>query len=133
MAVARGSSKMEEIYFIADNGNNRIVKVLLPLSEGESDGPLTVWGEIRTALAAGDVEGAVQHFSPVMQGVYREMFAAVGDQLPAIVADMGELLPLSLGKTQSVYGVLRYDEGDPYLFNVVFVRDSSGGWKILNW
>jgi hypothetical protein len=46
---------------------------------------------------------------------------------------MGELLPLSLGNDQAVYGVLRYDDGKPYLFNVVFVRDSAGDWKILNW
>lgn len=131
MAVARGTSKAEDVYFIADNGNNRIVKVLLPKAVDE--GPLVVWDGIRTALAAGDVEEAVRHFSPMAQETYREMFAAAGDQLPAIVADMGELLLLSVGKTQAVYGVLRYDEGNPYLFNVVFVRDPSGGWKILNW
>ncbi len=131
MAVARGSSPVEDIYFIADNGNNRIVKVLL--SADESGGPLAVWGDIRTALDAGDVEGAVRHFSPMAQETYREMLTAAADQLPVIVADMGELLPLSLGKQQAVYGVLRYDEGKPYLFNVVFVRDSAGDWKILNW
>jgi hypothetical protein len=79
------------------------------------------------------VEGAVRHFAPLAQETYRETFAAAGGQLPAIVADMGDLLPLSVEGSQAVYGVLRYDDGKPYLFNVVFVRDYSGEWKILNW
>jgi hypothetical protein len=131
MAVAKGSSQVEDIYFVADNGNNRIVKVLLPVDE--SDGPPTVWGDVRTALAAGDVAGAALHFSPTTREIYREMLTAAGDQLPAIVADMGDLLPLSMEGSQAVYGVLRYDDGKPYLFNIVFERDSSGDWKILNW
>jgi hypothetical protein len=69
----------------------------------------------------------------MVRETYGEVLTAAGDQLPAIAADMGDLLPLSVEGGQAVYGVLRYDEGKPYLFNVVFVRDFSGDWKILNW
>jgi sugar lactone lactonase YvrE len=130
-AVARAKSPVENIYFIADSGNRRIVKVKLPDNEGSA--PADTWAGIRGALSVGDIEGALVHFSPRTRERYRGLFTNAGAQLPAIVQDMGDIHPLSVTQQQAVYGVLRYDDGKPFLFEVVFVRDGAGDWKILQW
>ena len=56
-----------------------------------------------------------------------------GDQLPRIALEMGEIYPLSVNEREAIYGVLRYDHGKPFLFEVAFVRDGGGEWKILRW
>jgi DNA-binding beta-propeller fold protein YncE len=130
-AAATAKSPVENIYFIADAGNRRIVKVRLPDDEGSS--PADTWTNIREALSAGDIEGALAHFSPRTRERYRKLFTNAGTQLPVIVQDMSEIHPLSVTQQQAVYGVLRYDDGKPFLFEVVFVRDGPGDWKILQW
>ena len=132
VAVARGTSPVQDEYYIADRGNGRIVKVVLPKDE-EWDGPLQVWSDLRDDLEKGDVEAALLSFMPRSREVYRQAFAEVQGELAVVAADMGELMPLSVTEYQSVYGVLRYDDGKPFLFNVVFVRDGAGRWKILHW
>jgi sugar lactone lactonase YvrE len=130
-AVARVKHPVDTIYYIADSGNNRVVKVKLPADGGPT--PMTTWAGVRDALTAGDIEGALAHFSLRSQDAYRDLFSTAGDQLPVIVGDMGEIYPLRENGHQAVYGVLRYDDGKPFLFEVVFVRDGGGEWKILRW
>jgi len=108
-----------------------VVKVKLPGDGGSTPGD--VWTGVRDALAAGDVDGAVSHFLPRTQETYRDLFTAAGTQLPVIVQDMGDIYPLSAGPNRAVYGALRYDNDKPFLFEVVFVRDEAGAWKILQW
>ena len=108
------------------------MKVRLPADE-EQDSPLQVWEELKTLLSAGDIEGALQHFSSTTREAYREVLAGTGDQMDVVVQDMGELLPLAVMGPRAVYGVLRYDDDKPYLFEVTFVKEGPQEWKILNW
>jgi sugar lactone lactonase YvrE len=130
-AVAWLRHPVDNVYFIADTGNNRVVKVKLSADGGST--PVEAWTGVREALAAGDIDGAVSYFLPRTQEIYRDLFTTAGERLPVIVQDMGDIHPLSAGGNRAVYGALRYDNDKPFLFEVVFVRDGTGEWKILQW
>ena len=95
--------------------------------------PEAAWGSVRDALAGGDIEAALFHIVPQTRDSYRDLFMNAGDQLPQIALDMGEIYPLSVNEREAIYGILRYDDGKPFLFEVAFVRDGAGEWKILRW
>jgi len=129
--VVKSNSPVDDIYYVADNGNGRIVKIILP--EEDEEGPKEVWEDLRTALMGEDMEDALQFFSPRTRDVYRELLMSIGGNVDVLISDMGDLLPLRITRDRAVYGMLRYDNGKPYLFDVVFARDGRGDWKIVNW
>ena len=132
LAAVRRASPVEDIFYIADTGHGRVVKVML--SRGPDTDPVAVWTDVREALAAGDAEAALGHFSVWTQEMYRQAFTAGAGRLGEIAADMAEIHPLEVTPLRAVYGVLREEDGKPFLYHVVFARDEAGAaWKILHW
>lgn len=131
LAVARASSPVDDVYYIADAGNGRVVKVALPNRTPEAIAE--VWNSVRSSLGNGDIDAALEHFSPYVREMYGETFAKVGTQMPEVLGDMETIYPLDVRASTAIYGILRYEDGKPFLYEIRFEKDTAGTWRIVQW
>ena len=126
-AVAAVNDFLEEKIYIADTGNNRVVLVRLPL-----DNPEAVWNDTRSCLKAGDIEGAISHFSMISKD-YREAFLAMSkDELLSMAKDMKDIKPASIESDKAQYYFESIVEGKTLTFPVEFDKE-FGQWKIVEY
>jgi hypothetical protein len=92
-----------------------------------------LWNQMKSALTARDIERAVSYFSMSTKAAYRSQFRSVSRQLPKIVADMGEIRMVSATSRHAIYDLRTIREGQVYSFQLEFVRDYDGAWKIYNY
>ena len=125
-AVSAVSNLLQELIYIADTGNNRVLLVQLSL-----DTPEWVWEAMKARLEAGDVEGALPYFFSVTADAYRDMFLTIG---PAkVAADMNAIVPLTpvfIENGEAEYYFEQTVEGQLILFPVEFVKE-NGAWKVV--
>ncbi len=103
------------------------------LSEAELDALLRdKWEDMASALADGNIEAAVQYFSGISRSMYQQRFAALSSVLDQVAGDMG---PIDLVEAQgnfAVYDLTTERDGKIYSYQVVFVREEDGIWRIYN-
>jgi len=114
----------EKIY-IADTGNNRVLKVSLP----EGNTPDATWNAMKAALLSGNLQEAARHFSSQSADQYFRTFTSMGSTL--ISATMNKTLTVATieAETAQYY----FDDvigGVTVTFPVEFVKE-NGIWKIL--
>ena len=90
------------------------------------------WEAMKTALTGGDVEEAIRYFTINNRDVYRQQFTALSTMLPAIVTDMGSCTLADIQENRAVYDLRTVRNGEIYSFQVLFVRDRDGIWRIVN-
>jgi len=93
------------------------------------------WEGMKTALAAGDINAAVANFADNTQAVYREQFTALQ---PIITQIAGELNAVPMAMVSAARRVVEYElvitrEGNPFSFNLKFIQDDDGLWKIWSY
>lgn len=92
------------------------------------------WQGMRTALAAADVEGAVRQFSAMSQEKYRITFIRLLAQLPELAGEMRAPELVSVLDNHAEYRVTRDQVFNgrnlPISYDVNFVKDGDGRWKI---
>jgi hypothetical protein len=126
-AVAAVDDLLEEKFYIADTGNNRVILVKLPL-----DNPEAVWNDTRARLKAGDIEGAISHFSMLSKD-YREAFLALSnDELRSMAKDMKDIKPVSIESDKAQYYFESVVDGKTLTFPVEFHKE-FGQWKIVEY
>ncbi len=128
-AIAPIADFLAEKIYIADTGNNRVIKTTLP----ETATPDAAWTAMKTSIVSNnDIDGAVTQFSSDSGGHYREAFLSIG--LTKLTADFnatGTLTPVFIkGNTAQYYFQLPLTPGgQQVIFTVEFVKE-NGKWKI---
>ena len=93
----------------------------------------TKWSGMKAALAKGDVEGAVAYFAESSKESYRQQFAVLSTQLPQIVADMGQFRIVRVREFLAEYDLRALRNGRTYSFQVLFMLDYDGTWKVRSY
>ena len=119
---------LEEKIYIADTGNNRVILVKLP-----SENPEAVWSKMKARLAAGDVSGAISHFSIASKDKYQQAFLSLSkEELHSAVKNMDTIKPVSIENDKAQYYFESVIEGQKITFPIEFVKE-SGQWKIMEY
>lgn len=90
------------------------------------------WEGMKSALAKGDVAGTLKFFSATTRDSYEKQFKALASYLPQIAADFGNAAFVRMNQNTAVYDLRTVRDGVTYSFQLLFVRDSDGLWKIRN-
>ncbi len=128
-AVAAVDSLTNELFYVADTGNNRVVLCNLP---GDNPDVIqAVWNSMTAHVAAGDITGAVQYFSSLSVDRYQQAFLAIGTaNLIPIINQVGTLTPEYIMNGKAEYYFHQTIGGQIITFTVVFVKE-NGLWKIF--
>lgn len=92
------------------------------------------WQGMRTALAADDIEGALNHFTTESREKYRNTFVRLQTQLPELAQTMRPPELVSMHGENVEYRVTRDQEFKgrvlPISYDIQFAKDIDGRWKI---
>jgi len=124
-AVAAVADFLEERFYVADTGNNRVILVKLPL-----DNPESVWKHMTTCLKEDDIAGALSDFSVASKDQYQQAFQAIPKQdLISSVKDMENIKPVTIESDQAQYYFESMVDGTNITSPVEFGKE-LGQWKI---
>jgi hypothetical protein len=90
------------------------------------------WSAMTSALAAGDVVGAVANFSEFSMEGYQQQFTALSASLPQIAAGMGNIRIVKVEDNLAEYDMRDLIDGETYSFYLLFLKNKDGIWKIRN-
>jgi hypothetical protein len=128
-AVAPIADFLTEKIYIADTGNNRVLKVSLP----ETTTPDAAWNAMMISLSNGNIDQAITQFSEFSAEDYRTSFFMIGSSgIASVVSDIGglTLTPEVIDGDSAQYTFERVIGGQTVTFPVEFVKE-NGIWKIL--
>jgi hypothetical protein len=90
-----------------------------------------VWGEVRTKLTAGDIEGALAFFDASSRASYRKTFTEMGKkELASVFAKSSDIRLDELHGDSAGCLAVRSWEGTDFTYPVSFARNGKGEWKI---
>ena len=89
-----------------------------------------IWGGFTTALAAGDVDGALAMMTPAGQQKYAPVLTTLAPSLPQIASAFSSLQQSTLSPSVGEYAINRVIDGRDRLFFVYFLRGSDGPWRL---
>jgi hypothetical protein len=119
---------LEEKFYIADTGNNRVILVRLPL-----DNPEKVWKHMIACLKEGDIQGAISDFSISSKDDYLKTYQALPkDDLLSSIKDMEDIQPASIESDHAQYYFQSLVDGKTITFPVEFDKE-FGQWKIMQY
>ena len=126
-SVAPIRDLLVERMYIADTGNNRVIKAAVP----ETNSPDDAWTTMKNSIVInGNIDGAVSQFSTSSGGSYREAFLSIGmTKLQTDLNAVGTLTPVFIKGDKAQYYFERTISGEPVLFTVEFVKENDK-WKI---
>jgi hypothetical protein len=90
------------------------------------------WASMKEGLAAGDIEKATAEFSERTRDAYRRQFTALANDLPRIAEEMGAAKLVEIEGDRAVYDLRTVRNGATYSFQLLFIRDGDGIWRIRN-
>jgi hypothetical protein len=127
-AAAAVEDPLEEKFYIADTGNNRVILLKIP-----RDDPLLTWSTMVSYAVRGDTPDAISTFSSLTADGYRQAFLTVGTT--DLISDLnqsqiGPLAPIFIKNDTAKYYFERNINGQLILFTVDFIRE-NGVWKIM--
>ncbi|MDO9465206.1 MAG: Ig-like domain-containing protein [bacterium] len=125
-AIAIDSDLKREIIYIADNGNNRVLRVEIPIKSAEE----TALNPMKDKLTDKNVEGALEYFSEEVKEKYREILTDLEDELPQIAQDMDDMTLISINGDVAEYIITRIEDGEGIGYFIYFKRDENGEWKL---
>lgn len=88
------------------------------------------WEEMKAALMRGDVEGAVGYFAEGSKNNLRQQFTALSSILPQIASEMGAITLVNVKGNTAEYDLRVVRNGITYSFQLIFVCDKDGIWRI---
>ena len=95
------------------------------------------WAGMKQALAERDIDGALNHFDPSMQGRYHAIYTALYDDLPAIAAAMQAIELVETGENHARYRIRKEENysGDmvTITYYIYFTHDEQGIWRIYRY
>ncbi len=127
-------------YFKAEAANsvNTVFKdevAIIVFNESEQDAQIKAkWNGMKADLISGDIEGALEHFSPFSRGIYEEIFAALGGDVAGMATDMGDIELIYIKESIAKYRIKKDEaingENHRITHYIYFIRDVYGGWHI---
>jgi len=89
-----------------------------------------VYGELRAALTANDLEATLLTFIPHQREALRPFFTALGDNRPVFATRLGTIANGYIGMDGANLRVLRIEAGQPVAYPFEAVADEEGVWRI---
>lgn len=125
-AVTATGDLLNETFYVADTGNNRVV-----LYEINGDNPLIVWNSMTNCISAGNITGALAYFSVLSEDDYRDLFSEVGTNgTISTIGEIGTLTPSFITDSEAEYNYDDSFNGQPITGTLKFLKE-NGVWKIL--
>ncbi len=88
------------------------------------------WDGMKEASARGYIQGAMRYFALSSMTAYQQQFTALSNTVPQIVADMGTITMVTVKNNFAEYDLRTVRNGTTYSFQVLFLRDVDGIWRI---
>ncbi|MBI4680039.1 MAG: fibronectin type III domain-containing protein [Nitrospirae bacterium] len=88
------------------------------------------WNAMRNSLSSQDTTTALTYISAGTRASYEEMFNALVDQLPSIVATQTEFSLISIKENVAEYELVTSENGTIYSYEVIFIKNENGIWMI---
>lgn len=128
-AVAAVDNLTNELFYVADTGNNRVILCHLP--DNNPDEIQAVWNGMTTCVAKGDISGAAQYFCSKTADGYQQAFLCIGlAKISSDISDIGPPTPVYIRNNLAQYYFEQTVNGATLLFPIQFVRE-NGTWKIF--
>jgi sugar lactone lactonase YvrE len=127
-AVAAVNNLTNELFYVADTGNNRVALCMAPNQDATALQAL--WNHMTGRVAAGDIPGAISDFSISSADDYRQTFLNIGTS--GVVSDInqvGALTPVFVNSDTAEYYFNQVIDGQTITFPVDFTKE-NGVWKI---
>lgn len=128
-SVAAVNSLTNDVFYIADTGDNRIILCSVP--HDNPDALQAVWTNMTAHAVAGDISGAAFIFSSLSADKYQQAFLTIGTASTiSAISQIGTLTPDYIGSDQAECYFTNTVDGQDITFPVQFVKE-NGVWKIL--
>jgi hypothetical protein len=128
-AVAAIETYTNEMFYVADTGNNQVILCNVP--NHNLDAVQSVWNSMTTHIAAGDISGAIPYYSAASQDKYRQAFLSVGTgSTMSAFGQIGTLTPSYIDDASAEYYFTKTINGQEITFPVEFDFE-NGAWKIV--
>jgi hypothetical protein len=88
------------------------------------------WSAMTTSLNSKNIATALTYISTGTKAKYQQMFNAIIDQLPAMVATQTEFNFVSFKDSAATFELVTSESGGVYSYEVIFVKDANGLWLI---
>ena len=92
------------------------------------------WANIKTQLAAKNIEGAVQFFDDSKKSLYEEVFTVLSNRLPQIASDMQDISMIEIADRTAKYRIRRTETHNTGTYSITyyiyFIMDEDGLWKL---
>ncbi len=89
------------------------------------------WEAMRNSLSIGDTATALTYISSDARASYQEMFNALIDQLPSIVATQTAFTLNYITDNIAKYKLVTIENSSTYSYEVIFIKNENGLWFIL--
>lgn len=88
------------------------------------------WNAMTTSLANKDIATALTYISSLTRAIYQQMYTAIIDQLPEMVATQTALNFVSFNNNVAFYDLVTSENGVTFSYEVIFGKDTNGQWVI---
>jgi streptogramin lyase len=129
VACKYDSNDPNQIIFVADTGNNRVLKLRVQ-NDQQDNSPLAIFNTFKAALDANDVNAAIDCFADIAKEEYSKVLHDLQPHFQEMVSAMGEMILMSQNEYTAEYSLMSETDGDMIAFPVSFIRDEMGNWKI---
>ncbi len=89
------------------------------------------WTAMTNSLSNGDTATALTYIFSGTRTLYEEMFNALIDQWPSIVATQTEFNRISITNNVAKYELVTLENDTTYSYEVIFIKDENGIWMIM--
>ncbi len=117
-----------DLFYVADTGNNRVVLCRAPNSDANDI--MSVWNRMISDVNARDFNGAAACFSVVSADNYLTGYLYLDGDAISDVNQNGPLTPVFIRDDRAQFYFEQTDAGHLLLFPVDFTKE-NGQWKIM--
>jgi len=90
----------------------------------------TKWSTLNSALQNSDTAQALTQMLPEKRDNYQRVFVLLSNQWPLIIAGHTGFTLISVDGNRAKYELTAMKNGKEYAYEIIFVRDSTGLWRI---
>ncbi|RII26337.1 MAG: hypothetical protein CXR31_11645 [Geobacter sp.] len=91
------------------------------------------WSTVNALLSTGNISAALTNFLSATQQKYQAIFDELGPLLPNILATYQSLTTMNIESNIARYKLTTLEEGKRHAYDIVFVRDENGLWRIRSY